>query len=243
MIPVSVVKNTPIGQANEVNAPTKIAELVAFAHASLFSPSITTLRKAIDNNFLHDFPGLTSKSIRKFPPTSIATAKGHLDQTRKNQRSTKQPPRMIELFPINVIEDAELDNDLYPPPLDTERTYHCYSTTLAIEQTGQIYTDQTGKFLVIASSGATQLFVLYDHDSNSIHAVPIKTKSAFDILNAYKTVHNTLMLAGLTPKQHRMDNECSSILKEFITENNMTLQLVPPGIHRANPAERAIRTF
>jgi hypothetical protein len=82
--------NVVHGLANQVNAPTKIAELAAFAHAALFSPALTTFQKAVDQHFLHDFPGLTAKSVRDYPPASIATVKGHLDQARKNQRPTKK---------------------------------------------------------------------------------------------------------------------------------------------------------
>ena len=88
-IPVEIEEPLFPHQANQVNAITKTKELVAFMHAALFSPALTTLQKAVDNHFLHDFPGLNSKSVRAFPPISAATAKGHLDQARKNQRPTK----------------------------------------------------------------------------------------------------------------------------------------------------------
>lgn len=39
-----------------------------------------------------------------------------------------------------------------------------------------------------------------------------------------------------------MDNECSLELKSALTKENITLQLVPPHIHHANAAERAIQT-
>jgi hypothetical protein len=82
---ISLVPHT----ANYIIAHTKIKELVAFAHEALFFPSISTLRKALDNNFLHDFPGLSSKEIRDHPPSSSAALKGHLDKARQNRRPTK----------------------------------------------------------------------------------------------------------------------------------------------------------
>ena len=39
--------------------------------------------------YVKRFPGLTVKNLKKYPPQSVATAKGHLDQTRANQQSTK----------------------------------------------------------------------------------------------------------------------------------------------------------
>ena len=77
--------------AAAINQSTRPKDLVAFAHASLFSPAITTLELALRKNLITGFPGLTLKSLQAHPPNSLATAKGHLDQARKNQRSTKIP--------------------------------------------------------------------------------------------------------------------------------------------------------
>ena len=40
-----------------------------------------------------------------------------------------------------------------------------------------------------------------------------------------------------------MDNECSDLVMNFLQQNNLELQLVPPNIHRTNAAEKAIGTF
>ena len=48
---------------------------------------------------------------------------------------------------------------------------------------------------------------------------------------------------GLKPKLHWLDNEASTALKSFITNQQTQYQLTPPHIHRCNAAERAIRTF
>jgi hypothetical protein len=109
--------------------------------------------------------------------------------------------------------------------------------------TGQIYIDQTGKFLSATSSAATQLFVLYDFNSDSIHAVPISTRNGPDIIKAFKSIHNTIVKAGLRPQLRRLDNEVSHELQQYTSDQDITMQLVPPGIHRANAAERAIRTL
>lgn len=45
------------------------AELVAFAHATLLSPALSTLKYALDLGFLPNFIGLTAKSLLKHPPT------------------------------------------------------------------------------------------------------------------------------------------------------------------------------
>jgi len=85
--------------------------------------------------------------------------------------------------------------------------------------------------------------VLYDYDSNSIMAVPIKSRTDKAILDGYKVLHTRLCRAGLRPKLQRLDNECSQVLKDYMTEQKVDFQLVPPGVHCHNAAERAIRTF
>ena len=237
----------PTEIALAVNDTKKPADIVAFAHAALFSPSLSTLQKALNRNYVVGFPGLTPQTLRRHPPKSIATIKGHLDQSRQNQRSTAKPPPGLPLLPVDEDDDSEeaLLEDAFPTPNSgsNERTNLCYTACLPTLPTGQIFTDQTGRFIVPASTGNTQLFILYDYDSNSIHAEPMPNKTSGSILAAYKRVHNVLVTAGLRPKLQRLDNECSEALKEFMTEQDIDFQRVPPGIHRANAAERAIRTF
>ena len=50
--------------------------------------------------------------------------------------------------------------------------------------------------------------------------------------------------AGVVPKKHVMDNEVSESMKEMTRDDyKLTLELVPPGMHRRNAAEVAIRNF
>ena len=46
---------------------------------------------------------------------------------------------------------------------------------------------------------------------------------------------------GHTPTAQRLDNVSSTELELFLRESNVDVQYVPPGIHRQNPSERAIR--
>jgi hypothetical protein len=56
------------------------------------------------------------------------------------------------------------------------------------------------------------------------------------------SIQNFALLVCASQLQ-RLDNECSAILKEYMTAQDVEYQLVPPGVHRRNAAERAIRTF
>ena len=225
-----------------VNMSADKADLVRFGHASFWSPAISTLEHALKAFYITNFPGLTYESLKNYPPQSQAMVMGHLDQARKNKQSTQ--PKKQKPSPLSISDPSQVETleEAFPEPLkEGVKTQACYASVF--QATGQVYTDQTGKFTVPSSSGNTQLFVLYDYDSNTIHAEPMKTKSAAHILAAYKKVHDRLVAAGLKPLLHKLDNECSKILKQFMADKDIDYQQVPPGCHRQNAAERAIRTF
>ena len=210
------------------------AELVAFAHAALFSPALSTLKRALANGYLPQFMGLTDKALSKHPPNSVAMVKGHMDQTRQNTKSTKPKIRTLpttdedEAFPISDPSN--------------ERTHHCFAAVFE-PAAGQIHTDQTGRFVVASTSGNNYILVLYDYDSNSILVEPLRSRTGPCILAGYRVLHSRLVAAGLRPKLQRLDNECSAALKQFMLDEDIDYQLVPPHLHRRNAAERAIRTF
>ena len=141
--------------------------LVQFSHAAMFSPTNSTMEKAIQNNYLTGIPGLNLQSFRRFQPNSEATAMGHLDQVRQNKKSTKPKPSK---------ESIELDQDHFPKSDDTnERTHHCFVAVQEI--TGQVHTDQTGRFRVPSCNGNNYVMVLYDYDSNAILVEPTKVRT------------------------------------------------------------------
>jgi len=176
-------------QVNNVNHTQKAAELIAFAHGSFFSPAISTFQQALKKNYINHIPGLTERTLQNHPPQSVATIKGHLDQSRKNQRSTKQTVSFKdERTPedknqTTKSEDQQTDEDYWPTPEpNNEKTHHCFAAYTDDPTTGKIFTDQTGRFVIPSSTGNTQIFILYDYDSNSIHAEPIKNHTAPKIL-------------------------------------------------------------
>ncbi len=213
---------------------TSQADLVAFSHAALGSPAVSTLQRAVNKGLLHGFPGLTATAVRKHPPHTKATAMGHLDQSRQGQRPTEHCP---ELTPEELIEEY------FPTPSgDGNRTHHVFVAT-TYEQPGQIFTDQTGKFIVPSHRGDVQFLICYDFDSNYISAIPMRNKTAEEHVRAYKEACTRLIRAGLRPRLQRLDNEASTLLKDYMHEQDVTYQLVPPGVHRRNAAERAVRTW
>jgi hypothetical protein len=225
--PPASASTSPIAHAHAAIGDPTSAKLVAFAHATLFSPTLSTLEKALQNGYLTNFPGLTTKALQSHPPRAAPMIKGHLDQSRKNQRSTKTSAANI----ISATNDElpDIMHDVQPTGID-ERTHYCYASI--IEPTGQIYSNQTGRFVTPSSTGNNYLMVLYDYDSNHMFPLPLKNRTAQTLLDGYKQLYSQLCNAGLCPKLQHLDNECSTILKEFMTQEKVDFQLVPPGVHR-----------
>jgi hypothetical protein len=76
-------------------------------------------------------------------------------------------------------------------------------------------------FLVPSISGNQYLLVLYDYDSNFIHAKPMKNRTKEMILAAY---HHALILFkswGLLLKLATLDNEASAILQQYLHDENL----------------------
>ena len=75
--------------ANSAYQQKSASQLQAWHHATLGAPVVTTLIKAINNDWLTSFLGLTADGIRKHLPKSIQTTMGHMHKVRQNIRSTK----------------------------------------------------------------------------------------------------------------------------------------------------------
>eukprot|EP00804_Cyclotella_cryptica_P009005 CCRYP_003106-RA/>CCRYP_003106-RA protein AED:0.44 eAED:0.55 QI:0/0/0/0.8/1/1/5/0/886 len=161
-------------------------------------------------------------------PRDSGNSKGHLNQCRKNVRSTKPKPIPLETFQSPQLVGRKL-RDVYTHVYDTRDT---------------IFSDQTGQFPHRSSSGNHYLMVMVDIDSSAILVEPIKNRTDIELTRAYSTLITRLHRAGVVPRKHVLDNEISTAMKTLITDTyKMTYELVPPGCHRRNAAEVAIRNF
>ena len=77
-----------------------------------------------------------------------------------------------------------------------------------------MYTDQTGAFPVQSKSGNRYVMILCEMDSNAILSEAMKSRTGSEIIRAYKALMHRLKLAGIKPKKHILDNECSNEYKE-----------------------------
>ena len=104
------------------------------------------------------------------------------------------------------------------------------------------YTDQTGKFPVTSRSGNKYIMVMVEVDSNAILEEPMKSRHDNKMQRAYLALLKRVKAAGVIPKKHVLNNECSANMKELIRET-CKLELMPPYCHRRNVAEVAIKHF
>lgn len=218
-------------------------DLVRYLHQCCFSPTTSSWLAAIKAGFFATWPGLTCELVKKHLPKSDATVKGHLRQQYKNTRSTKPPPNDSRDAPQTTrnTNDKFLEATSNNSDDQTTRTNNVFLH--AFQPTGQIYTDQTGRFPVTSSRGNKYIMLLYDYDSNSITTEPMKSRSEAEMIRAYSKLHDHLVQCGLKPQLQKLDNEAPAGLKKFMKTNGIDYQLVPPHLHRRNAAERAISTF
>eukprot|EP00804_Cyclotella_cryptica_P013809 CCRYP_019429-RA/>CCRYP_019429-RA protein AED:0.41 eAED:0.41 QI:0/0/0/1/1/1/3/0/512 len=203
-------------------------QAIRWMHAVCGYPVKSTWLKAVQAGNFIGWPLLTSRSVQKYFPETVETPKGHLNQCRKSVRSTKPKPIPLETFQSPQLVGRKL-RDVYTHVYDTPDT---------------IFSDQTGQFPHRSSSGNHYLMVMVDIDFGAILVEPIKNRTDLELTRAYSTLITRLHRAGVVPRKHVLDNEISTAMKTLITDTyKMTYELVPPGCHRRNAAEVAIRNF
>jgi hypothetical protein len=142
-------------QANLVVKYTSVASFVQFVHATFGSHPVSTFLKAANAGYLSNYPRITAKMISAHPPNSIATALGHLDQTRQGQHST------LPTSPVLISTDP-LIND----------TSSLFFKVIPISETN--HSDLTGR-LPIASRKGNQ-YLLISVYNGYIHMEPMVSK-------------------------------------------------------------------
>ena len=185
--------------------------------------------------------------IRLNPPHSIATAKGHLDRVRQGIGSTKPVPPGIPPPSLPFLSDSlspELDSlDCADPPQSLEiddEDEHVFTKLVSSDEAS--HSDLTGKFPLTSRRGFS--YILISVWRGYIHADLLKSRSAADYVKAYDAALTFFKDKGnVRISLQRLDNETSGALDSFLRSRVDSVEYVPPHSHRANRAERAIRTF
>ena len=77
-----------------------------------------------------------------------------------------------------------------------------------VEVSGQIFSDQTGRFPRVSSRGNRSVMALYDYGSNAILNDPFKNNTTPELVRAQIRLMQYLLDRGLNPTALRIDNEC-----------------------------------
>ena len=210
--------------ANNVYDLPSTEQGIKWMHAVCGYPVKSTWLKAIAAGNFIGWPLLTTQNVKKYYPETTETPKGHLNQTRKNVRSTKT----FETNDANTLKGKKA----------RDVGIHVYN----VRET--IFSDQTGKFPKRSQRGFKYIMVMVEIDSNAILVEPMKSRKDEEMIRAYDALLARLRLAGSTPRKHVLDNEVSDNMKHHIQVTcKLDMELVPPGCHQRNAAEVAIRNF
>jgi hypothetical protein len=112
-----------------------------------------------------------------------------------------------------------------------------------VKITGQIFSDQTGRFPITSSRGNKYIMVVYDYDWNAILTEPLTSRTEMELLHAYTKIHTFLTKCGLKPVLQKLDNKAPGKLQSFMRQNDVSFQFVPLRQHQCNTAKRAIATW
>jgi antitoxin (DNA-binding transcriptional repressor) of toxin-antitoxin stability system len=107
-------------------------QAIKWMHAMCGYPVKSTWLKAIKAGNYMGRPMLNERNVQKYYPETIETAKGHLNQTRKNMRSTKAKSAPLETCDTSQLHGKKV-RDIY-----TETYMVC--KTMFSNQTGQFPT-------------------------------------------------------------------------------------------------------
>ena len=221
-------------------------QLIKYYHSSLCSHPKATLMAAARTGYLQGCKGLTAEAIGKYIGIEDATEAGHMRKIPAGTRSTTKTsnrgrPSKARLEHAEERKAAALDAITIPEQEQNNSETHVVHMT-AVLADGWIASDQTGAFPRVSNKGNKYVSVFYVYDANYIKAVPCKSREAGELHKAFSEVYEWCVARGLKPKLHRMDNETSKEVENFIQEQNARVQYSPPDRHCA-PAEKSVQTF
>ena len=127
---------------------------------------------------------LTERNVSKYYSETDETIKGHMNQTRKNVRSTK-----TKRVPFEIAEYPEMKG---------KKVQDVYIKTYDVRET--TFSDQTGKFPTRSRSGNKYIMIMVKIDSSAILVKPMKSQNDTEMIRAYNALLLRLKQAGISPK-------------------------------------------
>ena len=113
------------------------------------------------------------------------------------------------------------------------RDMYCYAI-LSNLNTGMMYSDQTDTFPVRWYINMQLICVAYIYDINAIIGLPLKTRTSESMIGAFQKVLKMTAKSICKPVVNMMDNECSKVVQEYITGNNIDIESCLPKYHHLN---------
>jgi len=159
-------------KANSVYDLPSTEQAIKWMHAVCGYPVKSTWLKAIKAGNYVGWPMITERNVQRYYPKATETAKGHLNQTRKNVRSTKTKPA-----PLETCDTSQLKG---------KKTRDIYTETYNVRET--MFSDQTGQFPTRSQRGNKYIMVLVEIDSNAILVEPMKSRKDAEMIRAYESL-------------------------------------------------------
>ncbi len=162
----------------------------------------STWLKAIKMGNYIGLPLLTERNVQKYYPETTETTKGHLNQTRKNVRSTK-----VKATPLETCDTSHLHS---------KKVCNVYTQTYMVRKT--MFSDQTGQLPIQSLCRNKYIMVMVEINSNAILVEPMKNRQDAKMIRAYNTLLLQLKRAGIILKKHVLDNKISDNMKNHIRD-------------------------
>ena len=146
-------------QANSIYNLPSTKQAIKWMHAVCGYPVKSTWLKAMNAGNYVGWPMLAERNVQKYYPKATKTAKGHLNQTRKNVCSTKEHP-----VPFKTCKTSQLHG---------KKVRDVYIETYKVHRT--MFSDQMGQFPTCFQCGNKYIMVLVKINSNAILVEPMKS--------------------------------------------------------------------
>ena len=217
-------------------------QLVKYFHASFGSHVKSTLSSAARAGYLQGCPGFTQESINKYIMVEDATEMGHMTKSPAGARSTTTQSKRGRKSAFHLEQQAAANDAMALPEQEpgNKKTHLVFMTAKLAND--YIASDQTGAYPRTSSRGCKYICVFYIYDANCIKGIPVKSRHSSELLRAYQTIYKWCERRGFKPSLHRLDNETSQEVEDFIATQKTDMQYSAPGRHCA-PAEKAVQTY
>ena len=220
---INISSNNCNSLIRETNLLTTNEKIVNFYHACLGSPTEQQYYNAVLKGWV-EFPGLTANMIPKYLSKSRFITRGHMKLLKQNLRSSH----------------IETNDDICPKVKQHNQKH--IQIMMRVVETPRLFIDSTGGFI----EDTTQVWydlVMFSDTANYIHVESMDNRNAGTYEQAFNDGLKFFRDRDIPINILRLDNEQSSLVSAICVRNKIKLELVPPGNHRSNTAERAIDTW